>query len=347
MTSRHRRRPAAALGLALAALLLTACGGAGSGSADQAADDAVVVYSGRSEGLVGPLLARFTDSTGVAVSVRYGDTAELAAQLLEEGDRSPAEVYLSQDAGALERLHQAGLLAPLPARTLDLVPATYRGDDGTWVGTSGRARVLFYNDDTVAAADLPDSVLDLTDPRWKGQVGIAAANASFQSFVTAMRITLGEQAAEEWLTAMVANDVQRYDNNSAIRDAVDTGQISLGLANHYYWFEKATEVGAESLAVQNHFLAAGDVGSLVNVAGAAVLATGAEDADALRLVDFLLSSQAQEYFATTTFEYPLVAGVDPADGLPALADVEGPDISLGQLADLDGTQALLTRVGLL
>ncbi|MGD9955848.1 MAG: iron ABC transporter substrate-binding protein, partial [Candidatus Nanopelagicales bacterium] len=285
--------------------------------------------------------------TGIEVQVRYAGTAELAAQLLEEGDRSPANVFFSQDAGALGALDQAGLLAPLPQSTLDAVPAAYRSESGTWVGTSARARVLLYNDELVPQADLPSSVLELAEPQWKGKVAIAPTNASFQSFVTAMRLSVGEQQTEEWLAALMANDVQIYEGNGAIRDAVDAGQVAVGLANHYYWFERAAEVGADTLKVQNHFLAEGDAGSLVNVAGAAILKTGADNASSQAFVDYLLSTTGQEFFSTTTFEYPVVAGVAIAEGLPALDTLRGPDVSLGNLADLAGTQSVLERVGLL
>ena len=342
-----RRTALAALTALAAAVTLAACGS--SGTAEQTSGEAqkLVLYSGRSEELVGALVTDFTEATGIPVEVRYAGTAELAAQLLEEGDRSPADVFFSQDAGALGALQQAGLLAPLPADTLAKVPAAYAGEGGTWVGTSARARVVLYNSDLVPAADLPTSVLELTDPAWKGKVGIAPSNASFQSFVTAMRVSAGEEATTAWLEGMVANDVEIYEGNGAIRDAVDAGQISLGLANHYYWYEKAAEVGADTLKVQNHFLAPGDAGSLVNVAGAAILATGADNPSAQAFVDYLLSTEGQEYFSTTTFEYPLVAGVATTEGLPALDTLRGPDIALGDLADLAGTQAMLEQVGLL
>jgi iron(III) transport system substrate-binding protein len=336
---------AAALGLTLAA-----CGGGGTDSGDgttDAPESALVIYSGRSESLVSDLLADFTEETGIEVSVRYAGTAELAAQILEEGDRSPAEIFFSQDAGALEALAAEGALTAIPAATTALVPEAYRSVDDLWVGTSGRARVLLYNDELVPAAEVPTSVLELTDPKWKGQVGIAPTNASFQTFVTAMRVSLGEEATAEWLAGLVANDVQTFDNNVAIRDAVDAGQISLGLANHYYWFEKAAEVGADNLAVQNRFLEPGDVGSFVNVAGVAVLPAGADDPSAQKFVDFLLSEKAQTFFAETTYEYPLVEGVAPAEGLPALEDLQGPEINLADLADLAGTQAALQEAGLL
>ena len=151
-------------------------------------------------------------------------------------------------------------------------------------------------------------MLELTDPAWKGKVGIAPSNASFQSFVTAMRVSAGEEAATAWLEGMVANDVEIYEGNGAIRDAVDAGQISLGLANHYYWYEKAAEVGADTLKVQNHFLAPGDAGSLVNVAGAAILATGADNPSAQAFVDYLLSTEGQEYFSDHHVRVPARRG---------------------------------------
>lgn len=335
---------------AAVAVLLTGCAGSSeqpTAAESTASEDALVVYVGRSEELVGPLLEQFRQASGVEVAARYGDTAELAAQMLEEGDRTPADVFFSQDAGALQAVSEAGLLTPLPKGTLKKVPATYRAADGDWIGASGRARVLVYNEDLVQPDDIPDTVAELTDARWKGQVGIAPTNASFQSFVTAMRVTQGDAATQKWLDGLVANDVQRFENNVAIRDAVDAGQISVGLANHYYWFEKAAEVGAENLAVQNHFMAPGDPGTLVNVAGVGVTGAGAENPDAQAFVDFLLGERAQEYFATETSEYPLVASVERAEGLPPLAKVQGPDISLEQLADVAGTQQLLQQAGLL
>lgn len=343
-----RRRALLAATALASTLVLAACGSAAdTGSSASAEKQTLTVYSGRSEELVKPLLDSFTQETGIEVQVRYAGTAELAAQLLEEGDRSPADVFFSQDAGALGALEQADLLAPLPQSTLDKVPATYRSESGTWVGTSARARVLLYNEDLVPQAELPTSVLELADPAWKGQVAIAPTNASFQSFITAMRLSAGEEQTSAWLADLVANDVKIYEGNSAIRDAVDAGQVKVGLANHYYWFERAAEVGADTLKVQNHFLDAGDAGSLVNVAGAAILKTGADNPSAQAFVDYLLSTEGQEFFATTTFEYPVIAGVSPAEGLPALDSLRGPDVTLGKLADLAGTQSMLEQAGLL
>ena len=267
-----RRAARAALGAALAAITLTVAGC--SSSASVSPEDGVVVYSGRSEELVAPLFAQFTEETGIPVEARFGDSAELAAQLLEEGDATPAQVFFSQDAGALGAVAAEGLLAPLPVGIAADVPPAYVATDGTWTGVTGRARVIVYDAEQVAADQVPVSVIDLTDPAWQGQVAIAPTNASFQSFVTAMRQTEGDEATKAWLEGLVANDVQTYEKNSLIVDAVDAGQAKLGLVNHYYWYEKAAEVGADAMRAQNAFTSPGDPGSLVNVAGVGITEPG-------------------------------------------------------------------------
>lgn len=331
------------LGLAAATLalpLLAACGG---GSSDSA-DGPLTVYSGRSEELVGPLFAQFTEQTGIQVEARYGDTAELAAQLIEEGDASPAQVYFAQDAGALGAVDAAGLFVPLPASVATLVPEAYRAPNGSWTGVTGRARVIAYDPEQVPAAEVPQSVFDLTDPKWKGQVAIAPTNASFQAFVTAMRVSQGDDITKQWLEGLVANDVQTYEKNGLILDAVDTGQAQLGLVNHYYWYEKAAEVGADAMRAQIAFTKPDDPGSLVNVAGVGILK---DNPNATKFVEWLLTPQTQTWFVENTWEYPLLPSVAAAEGLPALDTLRGPDVPLAELADLPGTLVMLEDVGLI
>jgi iron(III) transport system substrate-binding protein len=307
----------------------------------------LTIYSGRSEGLVGPLLERFGEETGIETEVRYAGTAELAATLIEEGDATPAGAFFAQDAGALGLLAQEGRFQPLPDELLERVDPRFRSDDGLWVGVSGRARVLVYNTDELSEADLPSSVLDLTDEAWSGRVGWAPENASFQAFVTALRLLEGDDAARAWLEGMLANDVQNFgDSNSSIVTAVGNGEIQVGLVNHYYLYAVKEEEG-EDFPIANHFFAEGDPGSLINVAGVGVLADAEDSEQALRFVEFLLDDEAQTYFAEETSEYPLVAGVPTAEGLTPLAEVGSPEVDLSDLADLQGTIELLTEVGVL
>ena len=341
-----RRGALAAAALLAASSMLTACSSGESGASDEPADG-LVVYSGRSEELVGPLFAQFTAETGIAVEARYGDTAELAAQMIEEGDATPAQVYFAQDAGALGAVSAEGLLAQLPEEDLTAVPEGYRSADGTWVGVSGRARVIAYDGEQLNADQVPTSIFDLTDPKWKSQVAIAPTNASFQSFVTALRVTDGDDVAREWLAGLVANDVQKFEKNGLILDAVNSGQVQLGLINHYYWYEKAAEVGADAMRAQISFTAPADPGSLVNVAGLGITTPAAESNNARTFVEWMLSPTAQQYFVDTTFEYPVIESIAASDGLPPLSSLRGPDIELAELADLPGTLAMLEDVGLL
>lgn len=334
--------------VALLLPVLAACSSdsdSNSSTAESSETSELVVYSGRSEELVAPLFAEFTKATGITISARFGDSAELAAQMLEEGDRSPAQVYFSQDAGALGSVNS--LLSTLPESVTSLVAPEYRAVDNTWTGVTGRARVIAYDPENVPADQVPQSVFELTDEKWRGQVAIAPTNASFQSFVTAMRLTQGDEVTQEWLTGLVNNDVQSYEKNGLILDAVDSGQVQLGLVNHYYWYEKAAEVGEENMRAQISFMAPQDPGSLVNVAGVGILKGAGENSAAIEFVQWLLSPSTQEWFVSNTFEYPLAAGVASAPGLPALDTLAGPDIELAQLADLPATLVMLQDVGLL
>ena len=332
----------------LTALLATGC---------SAAPESITLYSGRDEGLIQPLIDQFTEDTGIAVSVRYAGTAELAAQLLEEGANSPADVYLAQDAGALGALSQAGAFAVLPGELTGLVDPAFAATDGSWVGVSGRARVLIYNTDLVT--ELPTSVLELAEPEWAGRIAIAPANASFQSFVTALRVTQGDAVASEWLAGMKRNGVI-FEKNGAMRDAVEAGTVAAGLTNHYYWYAMGRELGFENLRSRITYFAPGDVGNLINVAGVGVLAGSAGgagvDTAAERFVQYLLSEAGQQYFADKTSEYPLASGVE----LPAvltdlsaefrllpLAEIGLPPIDLSDLSTLERTLQLIRESGLL
>jgi iron(III) transport system substrate-binding protein len=329
---------------AAAALVLTACGG--DDEADGVDESKLVLYSGRAESLVQPVIDQFEEATGTEVSVRYGSTSQLAAQLIEEGERSPADVFFGQDAGALGALTKAELFAPLPTEVLDVVDERFRAEDGTWVGASGRARVIAYNSAALDESDVPDSVFDLTSPEWNGRVGIAPGNASFQAFVTAMRVLEGDDVARQWLDAMADNGVERFDNNVLVLDAVDEGVVDLGLINHYYWYERVAEQGENAVTAELKFLPGDDPGSLINVAGAGVLAGSDRGDEATRFVEFLLGEQAQSYFADETKEYPLRPGIPATEGLPPLESIDSPAIDLSDLDSLEETLRMIEEAGL-
>jgi iron(III) transport system substrate-binding protein len=335
---------AAALALALVA---AACGGSGAEEPPPAGEQVTLtVYSGRDEEFIGPLYDGFQEATGIELEVRYGDSAELAATILEEGEASPADVYVSQDAGALGVVAGEGLLAEIDDEILGRVDERFRSPEGLWVGASGRARVIAYNTDAVSADELPGSVVDLTGPAYEGRVGFPPTNASFQAFVAAMIVTEGEDRARAFLEGLAGNDPTLYESNSDTVRAIAAGEVDLGLVNHYYIYEVAAEDGP--IPVENHFLTGGDPGALVNAAGAGVLTTSDAPEEAMRLLEYLTSEEGQTYFATETFEYPVVEGIEPREELPPLADIESPGIDLSDLGEtLEPALRLLAEVGLL
>lgn len=302
-------RRATPLALAAVLVLAPACERAPRPQADE-----LTVYSGRNERLIGPLLERFESETGIRVRVRYANTSELAATLLEEGRRSPADAFLAQDAAALATLSAAGLLAPLPAELLERVPARFASERGDWVGLSGRARIIVYNPERVSPEELPRRLEDFAARRYRGRYGLAPTNASFQAHMAAYRAARGREATVSLLASMGANSPQRYPNNSSIVSGVASGEIDWGLTNHYYLWRALREDPNATLAAFHMPEGLG----FVDVACVGLLDAGPT---ATTLVEFLLSEAGQSYFAAETFEYPLVAGVEPAADLEPLENL--------------------------
>lgn len=340
--------------LVVLALVLAGCGSSTSSDDDassaapesNAATDAskLVIYSGRSEELIGELIERFTEETDIEVSVRYGGSTELATTLLQEGEATDADVFFAQDPASLGAA--APLMAVLDDSILSRVPARFADSDGRWVGTSGRARVVVYDTNDVEASELPNSLDDLVDSRWSGRMAVAPTNGSFLAFVAAMIVERGDDFTLDWLEQLAANQPIDFPSNSPIVAAVDAREVDLGLVNHYYLLRLQAEGGG--LEAANHFPTSGDASSLVMPAGAAILA-GSDQAESARaFVEFLLSDSSQEFFATETFEFPLVEGVEPPAGLPNIDEIATPDIDLSDLADqLERATDLVTEAGLL
>ena len=323
--------PAACFILLLLVPLLAAC-----------SNESLTIYSGRSETLVGPIIQRFSQVTGIKVSVNYASTSQLAATLLEEGRRSPADVFFAQDPGGMGAVE--GMLAPLPGQVLGKVPEWARSQEGIWVGLSGRARTVVYNTEELSEEDLPGDIFDFIDPQWKGRIGWAPANASFQTMVTAMRALWGEEKTRQWLEGILANEPRRYPKNTPIVAATAAGEIDIGFVNHYYLLRFLAEEG-ESFAARNYHPRAGGPGALVMVAGAGILATSTRQEQAIEFLEFMLSQEAQRYFAEETFEYPLAEGVPASPGLVPIDKISILELSVADLAGLKATQELLRRTG--
>lgn len=327
--------------LALFATTLTGC----SSNSDQATDvTELTVYSGRSEEYNGSILEDWEKQSGIKLNIRYGDSAELAAQILEEGKNSPADLFISQDAGSLGAVSDAALLIKLDNDVATEVPSQFVAANRTWVGMTGRARVLAYSPER--ATTLPKSFADLTNSIYKNKVGIAPTNASFQTFVTALIENKGEAFTKKWLADMKANGAKIYAKNSLIVEAIDKGEIDYGLVNHYYLWETSESLG-RPVKAKNLYFAPGDLGNLINVSGVGVLASSKKQAAAITFINYLTSAMVQSKFVAQSHEYSLIPGAPAPEGVPALDQIGAPSVDLNSLANLKRTQALLIEVGLL
>jgi iron(III) transport system substrate-binding protein len=341
------------------ALLATACGGTSErvlegtaadiygGTCASSSGGSVTIFSGRTENLIEPVLDAFACETGIEVAVRWGSSTDLALLVAEEGDRSAADVFLSRSPGPVGFLESEGLLGTIDSQVLDLVSSDNRSASDTWVGFSGRKRVLVYNEDMLDVGELPSSVFELTDERYRGQVAIPANNGSFVDWFTVFRDQHGTDVATQWLDDMVANDAQFYANNRAIVEAAGRGQIEMGLVNHYYNYQEQIAQGDDHRA-ENHNFADDDIGSLLIITAAAIV-DGSENADeANQLLDYLLSAPVQTYFSEETFEYPLAAGIEPAEILPPLTALEIGSVDFDALGGgFQETTAIIEASGIL
>lgn len=330
----------AAIAAALAALTLVAA------AATAPSATSLTIYSGRDERLVKPILDRFTKETGIKLNVRYGSSTALATTLIEEGSRSPADVFWATEPGTLGLVAGRQLLQRIPQSTFGKVPARFSTPSRRWVGTSARSRVLVYNTKALTAPQLPKSVWELTNPRWKGKIGLPPTNGSFQAFVGATMFLHGEDRVRDWLRGLKDNDVKFFANNTTTVEAVARGDVEVGLVNHYYLYNVLAST--PGLPIKNHWFRAGDPGSLVLAAGVGVVAATEKDAAAERFVRFLLSRWAQRFIARGpgAAEYPLISGMWPRPGLPRLESIKGPKYNLGRLAvDLPAAVRLLLEQG--
>jgi iron(III) transport system substrate-binding protein len=338
----RRKPPLLALALAIAALTLSACG-----SSTGTGGDTITLYNGQHEQTTAALVAAFEKQTGIKVEVRTGDEAELGNQILQEGASSPADVFYTENTPVLEALRAHDLLAPVAPSTLAAVPSRYDSAQGDWVGVSARVSVLVYNTSQIASSQLPSSILELAEPKWKGKLGFAPSETDFQPLITSIARTDGTAAAERWLKGLAANS-KTYPDNETVVAQVNNGESAVGLINHYYWFRLRAEIGASAMHSALHYYAAGDPGDLVNVSAAAVLKSSSHQAAAQRLLAFLVSRAGQETIAhSDSFEYPLRPGVPPASGLRPFAELEPAPLTPAELGDGSQALALEQKLGLL
>jgi iron(III) transport system substrate-binding protein len=346
---RRTRAPWAAIvaGVAVLALGVTACGGSSASSpAASAAPATITLYSAQHEDLMQEMVAGFTKQTGIKVEMRSGKDSEMANQIIQEGDASPADVFVTENSPAMTLVASKGGFSKLDADTLGQVPARYAPADGNWVGFAARSTVLAYNSTQLTAAQLPTSLLDLAQPAWKGKVGFSPSGADFQAIVSAVLAVKGEQATAQWLKGLKENG-KIYQGNSTVMKAVNRGEIQTGIIYHYYWYKDRAESGANSKNVELHLFGDKDPGAFISISGAGVVKASKNQAEAQQLVKYLTGKDGQQILAASTaLEYTVGNDVPANSALKPLSEIDAPAVPV---ADLNGPKVIemMQQAGLL
>ena len=320
----------------------------------------LVIYSGRKESLIGPVIQQFEESSGIEVEVKYGSSAPLAALLMEEGEKTPADIFYAQDPGAIGSVEN--MLKPISTNILmdtitdddgttsevDVVPTWAKSPQGLWTGITGRARVVVYNTAALSEADLPNTMQGFCNTKWKGRIGWAPSNSSFQTMITAMRQEWGEAQTKEWIECIRDNDARVYSKNAPQVEAAAKNEIAVGFVNHYYLYKFVLDAAeGDDFAARNYHPRSGGPGSMVMVSAAGILRTSQNTENAEKFIQFMTSKITQSYFANSTREYPLVSGVKTHPLITSFGDINKPDISLASLSDIAGSAQMLKDAGVL
>lgn len=324
---------------------VAACGASGG----DASANGLVLYNGQHEQTTQALVSAFEKQTGISVTVRNGDEDQLAEQIMQEGSRSPADVFFTENSPALMKLAGQHLLAAVSKSTLAAVPSADSSPAGNWVGVTARVSALVYNTSALKPSQLPSSVMDLAKPEWAGKLGIAPGETDFQPIITSIADTYGSAAALAWLDAVKSNAGSHvYPDNETLTSEVNSGQVEIGLINHYYWYRLRAEIGTGAVHSALQYFAPGDPGYVLDVSGAGILASSTHQAAAQKFLAFLVSAAGQRIIAQTdSFEYPLRPGIAANSGLPPLSSLH-PDTAdtIARLGDGSTALQLLQQAGL-
>ncbi len=338
---RARRVGALVVLLALTLACVAGCGGSGANS--------LTLYNGQHIQTTDSLVAAFEKATGIKVNVRSDDEDVLADEIVTEGSNSPADVIYTENSPALEYLEGKGLLAPVDPATLAHTPSGYDSPAGDWVGVSARVSVLIYNPSLISASQLPSSVSELADPKYRGKLAFAAGETDFQPIVTSYARTYGEAAALKWLEAIKENaGAHVYPDNETISAEVNRGAVAFGVVNQYYWYRMRAELGAESIHSKITYFAPRDPGYVFDVSSAGILKSSRHQGNAQRFLAFIVSRQGQEIIAhSLSYEYPIASGVHIAAAETPFDELQPNPITIAELGDGSTAIALLRKAGLL
>jgi len=330
--------------VALSLTLVAALAASGCSGDDDGPE--VVVYNAQHEQLLEELAPKFEKETGIKVELRNGSDSELAAQLMQEGDASPADVFLTENTPAMSAVERAGLFAPLEAKATDPIPPQYRPTSGLWTGFVARSTVLVYNPSLISADALPASIMDLADPEYAGKVSFSPTGADFQAIVAAVLDLEGEDATRQWLQGLKTNGTT-YDGNNVVLEAVNSGESAIGIEYHYYWYRDQAESGENSDDSELYFFGNQDPGAFLSISGAGVLEGADHPEEAQRFVEFLTSEEGQKALADSyALEYPLNPVASLGADVKPFSELQPPTVAI---SDLDGDKVvdLLTEAGFL
>ncbi len=321
-----RRRTVLVALAASATLALTACGGGTLEAGKNLDPDKLTIYSAQHENLTQAWATKFQETTGIKVQIRYGSDSSMGAQIVQEGAKSPADVFLTENSPAMTTVQRAGLLAPVDASTIAQVGSGYAPSSKDWVGIAARSTVLVYNPSKITEAELPKSIMDLQDPKWAGKWGAAAGGADFQAIVSAILATQGEAKTAAWLKGL-KDGGKVYQNNIAVMKAVNAGQVPVGIMYHYYWYRDQALTKAGSGNTKLLYFRHQDPGAFVSVSGGAVLKSSKHAANAQKFLAFVTSAAGQKMLATSDAkEYAVGKGVASDPALEPLDSLEAPKV---------------------
>lgn len=328
------------LGVALSCAVSSLMAQSASGS------DGIVVYNAQHSSLTQAWVNGFTSATGIKVTLRNGGDTELANQLVQEGARSPADVFLTENSPAIALVDSAGLFAPVQPDTLAQVGPAYRPVHGRWIGIAARSTVFVYNKRKLSSAQLPKSMMDLASPAWKGRWAASPAGADFQAIVSAMLELKGEAATSEWLKAMKEN-ARFYKGNSVAMKAVNAGEVEGAVIYHYYRFGDQAKTGENSDNTSLHYFRNEDPGAFVSISGGGVLASSKQQAQAQAFLKWVTGKGGQDILRTgDSFEYAVGAGAQSNRNLVPLAELQAPRVEPSKL-NSKKVSDLMTQAGLI
>lgn len=324
-------------------VFLSGCTVSNNNSADitegQEEPKVLTIYNGRQEKFIIPMVEKFEKDTGIKVNLISGKATEYAHRIIEEGENTQADLFLSNDGGILEYLRIEDMLLPIESKLLEEVPENYVGKDKTWTALTIRYRIFIYNTDLITLDEMPDSIFDLTDPKYKGQfVMNRAGNESMITYFASIQSIIGPEKTLELLKGIMANEPLILQSHTDVRRAVGSGEVKFGLVNNYHYKMQLLEEGMNHVAMVFPDQEESEMGAFANVSGAAIPKYSKHPQNALKFIEYLLKPEQQRM----NDETPIIRGIEGIE----YEDVRAADTSLSEVGPLwEKTTDLMEKAG--